>query len=746
MASTHKHLRSSTANKRPTTSIADGQIAINTNSTSAGLFFKDSTGATIIKVGPVHVGTTAPNSSPGAGGSAGNSTGEVWLDTSLTPNGIKIWNASGWVNATPISSTTVQGLLELATDAETQAGTDNARAVTPASLQSKVSDSVSTVSSSGIASSTAVKTAYDLANAALPAAGGTITGALTIGSGGSFLFEGATNDTFETTLGVIDPTADRSILLPDISGTLITTNDIGTVSSGMILDGTIGNAEINASAAIVDTKLATINTADKVSLSALNIDGATDIGAELADADLFIVDDGGAGTNRKAAATRISTYVFGKVSGDVTVTASGVATVINGTTSTAGKLQLTDSTSSTSTTTAATPNSVKTAYDLANAALPKAGGIITGDIDNSATGYFDLPAGTTAQRPGTPNSGMTRFNTTTAQFEGYNGTSWNSFSTGGGDVVAANNNAFTGANTFTNSTGQIFRQAATQDGILLRGRAGGTTSLSVEIVPTTLTASRTLTAPNVSGTIITTGDTGTVTNTMLAGSIAYSKLNLALSIDNDDIATAAAIAGSKISPNFSAQNVQTSGNYITTAGNVNVGNTGVLDVGSGTADGVSLRTASSSGCLHASNNGNTVAYFRRRTSDGAVIQFNRDTTSVGTISVTTTATAYNTSSDYRLKENVVPVNDGISRLQQLKPSRFNFIAEPDQTVDGFIAHEVQSIVPEAITGQKDATDSEGNPIYQGIDQSKLVPLLTAALQEAVAKIEALEARLAAAGI
>ncbi|MBM4179755.1 MAG: hypothetical protein FJ211_10575, partial [Ignavibacteria bacterium] len=78
--------------------------------------------------------------------------------------------------------------------------------------------------------------------------------------------------------------------------------------------------------------------------------------------------------------------------------------------------------------------------------------------------------------------------------------------------------------------------------------------------------------------------------------------------------------------------------------------------------------------------------------------------------------------------------------------RFNFIADPDKTVDGFIAHEVQDIVPEAIHGEKDAVDDEGNPIYQGIDKSKLVPLLTAALQEAVAKIETLEARLTAAGI
>jgi hypothetical protein len=116
---------------------------------------------------------------------------------------------------------------------------------------------------------------------------------------------------------------------------------------------------------------------------------------------------------------------------------------------------------------------------------------------------------------------------------------------------------------------------------------------------------------------------------------------------------------------------------------------------------------------------------------------------VGSISTNASATAYNTSSDYRLKENVTAVSDGITRLQQLKPSRFNFIADSDRTVDGFLAHEVQTIVPEAITGEKDAVDDNGNPEYQGIDQSKLVPLLTAALQEAIGEIEALKARVAA---
>jgi hypothetical protein len=255
MASTHKSLRSGTVNKRPTTSIAEGQIALNTNATSPGLFFKDSTGASIIKVGPVHVGSTAPNVSPAVGGSSGNSTGEVWLDNSLTPVGVKIWNGSAWVNATPIGSTTVQGLLELATDAETQAGSDTARAVTPASLQSKVSDSTSTTSSTTIASSTAVKSAYDLANAALPKSGGTITGNLEIGTTGNLSFEGATADGFETTIAVTDPTADRTITLPDTTGTIVTTGDTGTVTSTMILDGTIVNGDINASAAIAGTKI-----------------------------------------------------------------------------------------------------------------------------------------------------------------------------------------------------------------------------------------------------------------------------------------------------------------------------------------------------------------------------------------------------------------------------------------------------------------------------------------------------------
>jgi hypothetical protein len=105
-----------------------------------------------------------------------------------------------------------------------------------------------------------------------------------------------------------------------------------------------------------------------------------------------------------------------------------------------------------------------------------------------------------------------------------------------------------------------------------------------------------------------------------------------------------------------------------------------------------------------------------------------------------TTVSYITSSDYRLKENVVEITDGIERVKQLKPSKFNFIGE-DRIVDGFLAHEVQGVVPESISGEKDEVDNDGNPVYQGIDQSKIVPLLAGALKEAISKIEQLETRI-----
>ena len=154
---------------------------------------------------------------------------------------------------------------------------------------------------------------------------------------------------------------------------------------------------------------------------------------------------------------------------------------------------------------------------------------------------------------------------------------------------------------------------------------------------------------------------------------------------------------------------------------------------------------------------NPTVYFGNDGGTGVFASFgDASGTVIGTITRSGSSTSYNTSSDYRLKENVTSLTGAADRLAQIPVCRFNFIADPDTTVDGFLAHEVQAFVPECVTGEKDqvetveVTDEDGNvigteerPVYQGIDQSKLVPLLTAALQEALQKIDALETRISA---
>ena len=159
-------------------------------------------------------------------------------------------------------------------------------------------------------------------------------------------------------------------------------------------------------------------------------------------------------------------------------------------------------------------------------------------------------------------------------------------------------------------------------------------------------------------------------------------------------------------------------------------------------------SVSSSAALQPSNlavevaSDTTGSWWNRTDSDAAwvAMRFYAQGSQSGFIQVNTSSVTYSTTSDYRLKENVAPLTGAADRVNQLQVHRFNFIAEPDKTVDGFLAHEAQAVVPECVTGTKDEVDDDGNPVYQGIDQSKLVPLLTAALQEALAEIESLKAR------
>ena len=134
--------------------------------------------------------------------------------------------------------------------------------------------------------------------------------------------------------------------------------------------------------------------------------------------------------------------------------------------------------------------------------------------------------------------------------------------------------------------------------------------------------------------------------------------------------------------------------------------------------------------------------FRPDADNTRVITFaNASDSLIGSITTSTTATAYNTSSDYRLKENVKPMQNALEKVALLNPVTYTWKADGSEG-QGFIAHELQAVVPDAVTGEKDAVDKDGNPRYQGVDTSFLVATLTKAIQEQQAQLEALTARIA----
>ena len=143
----------------------------------------------------------------------------------------------------------------------------------------------------------------------------------------------------------------------------------------------------------------------------------------------------------------------------------------------------------------------------------------------------------------------------------------------------------------------------------------------------------------------------------------------------------------------------------------------------------------------ASLNGEST-YINRCGSDGRAVNFRKNGTFVGGINVTASGTTYESNSDYRLKTAVSYSWDATTRLKQLKPARFKWIVDGDDAVfvDGFLAHEVQTIVPESVSGTKDAVDADGAIDPQGMDYGKLVPLLCKTILELEARITALESK------
>jgi hypothetical protein len=171
-----------------------------------------------------------------------------------------------------------------------------------------------------------------------------------------------------------------------------------------------------------------------------------------------------------------------------------------------------------------------------------------------------------------------------------------------------------------------------------------------------------------------------------------------------------------------------------------IGTSTKVNVASGTTDGFTYYgdNSGSDSRLDLSRNGSQPLNLRRRSTDGTIVSFWRDTTEVGTISVTTTATAYNTSSDYRLKNTIAPMTGALAKVALLKPVTYKWNVDGSDC-EGFIAHELAEVCPLAVTGAKDAVDADGKPVHQGIDVSFLVATLTAAIQELKAEFDAYKA-------
>jgi len=177
---------------------------------------------------------------------------------------------------------------------------------------------------------------------------------------------------------------------------------------------------------------------------------------------------------------------------------------------------------------------------------------------------------------------------------------------------------------------------------------------------------------------------------------------------------------------------------ITSDGNVCLGTTNA-DPSGNSVNGCTFNA--SAPAITANRAGGPSFFIGRSSTTGGIVQFRYNGADQGTISTNGSTTSYNSSSDYRLKENIAPMTGALNKVALLKPVTYTWKATGSDG-QGFIAHELQTVVPDAVTGEKDEVDADGKPVYQGVDTSFLVATLTAAIQELNAKVEAQAVRIA----
>jgi Chaperone of endosialidase len=236
-------------------------------------------------------------------------------------------------------------------------------------------------------------------------------------------------------------------------------------------------------------------------------------------------------------------------------------------------------------------------------------------------------------------------------------------------------------------------------------------------------------------------DGGTTTNSGFAGVFNSSGTRIAYLgfwDSNNIVNMTEAAYGITFGTNSSERmRIDTSGNLL--VGTTTTGSARLAVVGSYISVGTSTYAAGSDNVKIANNSSN---FSRSSTAATAQIYFENPNGTVGQIQTSGSATAYLTSSDYRLKEDIQPLQIGLSTVSQMRPVSYKW--KVDGSIGhGFIAHELQALVPDAVSGEKDAVDEDGKPIHQGVDYSKIVVHLVAAIQEQQATITALTARVAA---
>ena len=706
-----QNLRTNTSHKRPTSAgLSDGQIAINTNSGSAGVFFKDADD-NVVKVGPAHVGTSAPNSSPAAGGSTGNSIGEFWLDTTGGSYVLKIWDGSAWRDdLVSLASASNDGLLSssdftklagIASGAEVNVDTDLSYTAATRELASSTGNNVTLplAVASGAAGllAGADKTLIDSALQPTDSINALSDVDITTNapSNGQVLEWDGTNfvpaDSAAAAVDSVNTQTGAVVLDADDISDASTTNKFTTAAEITKLSGIAAGAEVN-----VDTDLS--YTASTRVLASSTGNNVTLPEASQTDAGLFSSTDktkldgiaSGAevnvGTNLSyTAATRVLASSTGND-----------ATLPEATTSNAGLLSSSDKTKLDTMDSGAEPN---VGTNLSYTASTR---VIASSTGTDAT----LPEATTSNAGLLSSSDKTKLNGIASGAEvnvqsDWTATSGDAFILNKPTIPTNNNQLINGAGYITSADGgDADRLDGLSSASFLRSNAAD------------IKNSGTLTFNNgVRCAFGTSQDAKLFSN----GTDLYIDLGSALGSfyirDGSSINITFDKTG-RIGADISSFQI-TGSKFETVVGGSQVG----------------LAVIGSSASVK-----RVMASFH-----------NPDLTEVGEISIKNSITTYSTSSDYRLKENLVGLTGALDRLRLIDVYRFNFIGQ-DVTVDGFVAHELQEIVPEAVTGEKDGLDYQGNPEYQGVDQSKIVPLLTAALQEAVARIEALEQRLSDAGI